>query len=32
MDTIFMNSRNSKTAELHSLLLNLANRLNLKRK
>ena len=31
MDTIFMNSKNSKTSEPHRLLLNLADRLNLKR-
>ena len=31
MDTIFMNSGNSKISELHRLLLNLADKLNLKR-
>ena len=31
MDTIFMNSENNKTSDLHSLLLNLADRINLKR-
>ena len=31
MDTIFMNSEDSKTSEPHRLLLNLANKLNLKR-
>ena len=29
MDTIFMNSENSKTADLHGLLLNLTDKLNL---
>ena len=32
MDTIFMNSKNSKTSDLHSLLLNLADKIELKRK
>ena len=31
MDTIFMNSRNSKTSDPHRLLLNLADKTNLKR-
>ena len=31
MDTIFMNSENSKTFDSHRLLLNLANKRNLKR-
>ena len=31
MDTIFMNSENSKTSDPHRLLLNLANKINLKR-
>ena len=31
MDTIFMNSENSKTSEPHRLLLNLADKINLKR-
>ena len=31
MDTIFMNSENSKTSDLHSLLLNLTEKKNLKR-
>ena len=31
MDTIFMNSRNSKTSETHRLLLNLADKIDLKR-
>ena len=31
MDTIFMNSENSKTFERHKLLLNLTDKLNLKR-
>ena len=30
MDTIFMNSENSKTSEPHRLLLNLENKINLK--
>ena len=32
MDTIFMNSWNSKTVDPHRLLLNLSNKINLKRK
>ena len=31
MNTIFMNSENSKTSEPHRLLLNLADQINLKR-
>ena len=31
MDTIFINSRNSETSDLHSLLLNLLDKINLKR-
>ena len=31
MDTIFMNSGDSKTSESHRLLLNLLDKLNLKR-
>ena len=31
MDTIFMNSENSKTSEPHRLLLNLGDKINLKR-
>ena len=31
MDTIFMNSRNSKTFDPHRLLLNLSDKINLKR-
>ena len=31
MDTIFMNSENSKTFERHRVLLNLADKINLKR-
>ena len=30
MDTIFMNSENSKTSDPHRLLLNLADKINLK--
>ena len=30
MDTIFMNSENRKTSELHRLLLNLEEKVNLK--
>ena len=30
MDTIFMNSRNSKTSDPHRLLLNLSDKRNLK--
>ena len=31
MDTIFMNSENSKTTDTHRLLLNLTDEINLKR-
>ena len=31
MDTIFMNSRNSTTSDLHRLLISLADKTNLKR-
>ena len=31
MNTIFMNSENSKISETHRLLLNLADKINLKR-
>ena len=31
MDTIFMNSENSKTSDPHRLLLNLTDRINLKK-
>ena len=31
MDTIFINSRNSKTSDLHRLLINLSDKINLKR-
>ena len=31
MDTIFMNSKNSKTADPHRLLLNVTDKINLKR-
>ena len=31
MDTIFMNSENSETSDLHRLLLNLTDKINLKR-
>ena len=31
MDTIFINSENSKTSDPHRLLLNLTDKLNLKR-
>ena len=31
MDAIFMNSENSKTSDPHRLLLNLLNKINLKR-
>ena len=31
MDTIFMNSENSKTSETHKQLLNLADKINVKR-
>ena len=30
MDTVFMNSENSKTSESHRLLLNLADKIKLK--
>ena len=30
MDTIFMNSKNSKTSDSHRLLLNLTGNINLK--
>ena len=30
MDTIFMNSENSKISDPHSLLINLSDRINLK--
>ena len=30
MDTIFMNSENSKTSDLHILLLNLSDKIKLK--
>ena len=32
MDTIFMNSGNSKTSDPHRLLLNLSDEINLKRR
>ena len=32
MDTVFMNSDNSKTSDPHRLLLNLSNKINLKSK
>ena len=32
MDTIFKNSRNSKTSDFHKLLLNLLDKTNLKRR
>ena len=32
MDVIFMNSKNSETSDPHRLLLNLTDKLNLKRK
>ena len=32
MNTIFMNSKNSKTSDPHRLLLNLINKINLRRK
>ena len=32
MDSIFMKSRNTKTPDLHGLLLNLSDKINLKRK
>ena len=31
MDTTFMNSENSKTSEFYKLLLNLTDKINLKR-
>ena len=31
MDTIFMNSENNKTCDPHRLLLNLSDKINLKR-
>ena len=31
MDTVFMNSENSKTSDLHSLFLNFSDKINLKR-
>ena len=31
MDTIFMNSENSKTSEPHRVLLNLTDKINIKR-
>ena len=31
IDTIFMNSKESKTSDLHRLLLNLSDKINLKR-
>ena len=31
MDTIFMNSKNSGTSDPHRILLNLADKINLKR-
>ena len=31
MDTIFMNSQNSRTSDLHRLLLNLSDNMNLNR-
>ena len=30
MDTLFMNSENSKTSETHSILFNLSDKINLK--
>ena len=32
MNTIFMNSKNSKTSDRHRLLLNLAEKIDLRRK
>ena len=32
MDTIFMNSENSKTFDSHRLLLNVSDRINVKRR
>ena len=31
MDNIFINSENSKTSDLHTLLLNVSDKINLKR-
>ena len=31
MDTIFMNSENTKASDLHILLLNLSDKINLKK-
>ena len=31
MDTIFMNSKNSKTSDPHRLIINLLNKINLNR-
>ena len=31
MDTVFMNSKNSKTSDPHRLLLNLTDKINLKK-
>ena len=31
MDTIFLNSKNSETSDRHRLLLNLSDKINLKR-
>ena len=31
MDTVFMNSENSKTSDRHRLLLNLSDKINFKR-
>ena len=31
MDTIFINSKNSKTSDYHRLLINLTDKINLKR-
>ena len=31
MDTTFMNSESSKTSDLHRLLLNISDKINLKR-
>ena len=31
MDTVFMNSENSKTSELYVLILNLTDKVNLRR-
>ena len=31
MDVIFMNSKNSKTSDLHGLLLNLSDKIDLKK-